>query len=99
MGGLGHGIDTRRSMSKHQHEKYFHPGRPNWNKIFCKVIAKAHHRNPKGEAVGVFFCGSPAIAKDLQIAAKEVTAQHQFAVKHIDGKPCKCKLIVHSENF
>jgi len=99
MMGSEHGIDIRCKMCEHQHDEYFHPGRPNWNKIFLKALAKAHQRNPKGESVGVFFCGSPAIAKDLQAAAAKVTAQHQFAVKHLDGKPCRCKLIVHSENF
>lgn len=99
MGSMGRGLDIRSSMCKHRHDEYFHPGRPNWNKIFLKAMAKAHQRNPKGESVGVFFCGSPAIAKDLQAAAAEVTARHQFAVKHLDGKACKCKLIFHSENF
>jgi NAD(P)H-flavin reductase len=99
MGSFGRGLDIRSHMCKHQHDEYFHPGRPNWTKIFLKAMAKAHQRNPKGESVGVFFCGSPAIAKDLQVAAAEVTARHQFAVKHMDGEACKCKLIVHSENF
>jgi respiratory burst oxidase len=99
MGSVGYGLDIRSSMCKHQHDEYFHPGRPNWIKIFLKTMAKVHQRNPKGESVGVFFCGSPAIAKDLQVAAAEVTARHQFAVRHLDGKACKCKLIVHSENF
>lgn len=93
------GLDIRNRVCKHTHDDYFHTGRPNWNKIFLKAIAKAHQQNPKGESVGVFFCGSPAIAKDLQVAAAEVTARHQFSMKHLDGKPCKCKLIVHSENF
>ena len=96
MMGSGHGLDIGCSMCD---DDYFHPGRPNWNQIFLKTIAKAHQSNPKGESVGVFFCGSPAIAKDLQAAAANITAQHQFAVKHLDGKPCRCKLIVHSENF
>lgn len=82
----------------------FHAGRPDWAKVFRKAIAKAHSTGDSGvgrtgESVGVFFCGAPAIAKDLQKVAAEVTAQHQFAAKHLDGRPCKCKLIVHSENF
>ena len=101
IGSAGEGLDVRASLSKNQHCEYFRPGRPNWNEIFLKAIAKAHQRsNPEvGESVGVFFCGSPAIAKDLQCMAADVTARHQFAVKHLDGKACKCKLIVHSENF
>ncbi len=99
MGSQARGLDIRSAMDKHQHDEYFHSGRPNWNKVFLKAIAKAHKRNPDGGSVGCFFCGSPAIAKDLQAAAAEVTARHQFATKHLDGKACKCKLIVHSENF
>jgi len=121
MGSVGSGIDFRSTLCQNrQHDAYFHAGRPDWNQIFLKAIAKAHqsaHRNccgnsnnsnssnnsnnkhSKGESVGVFFCGSPAIAKDMQTAAAEITARHQFAVKQLDGKACRCKLIVHSENF
>ena len=79
--------------------KYFCAGRPDWNRIFLKAIAKAHCTNEEGESVGVFFCGSPAIAKELQAEAKRVTAHHQFAIKQLDGKPCKCRLMVHNEIF
>jgi len=99
MGSAAHGLDIKSAMSKHQHDDYFHPGRPDWNKIFLRAMARAHLTNPEGESVGVFFCGSPGIANDLQVAAAKVTAQHQFAVKHLDGKACSCKVIVHSENF
>jgi hypothetical protein len=83
-------------------DDYFHAGRPDWKQIFTKAIAKAHKTCPsrrKNGTVGVFFCGSPAIAHDLQCMAKEVTAQHQYSRKHLDGTACRCKLIVHSENF
>jgi len=102
MGSMGTGIDVRRSVfyeKKEKQDDFFRAGRPDWNKIFLKAISKAHVTNEEGESVGVFFCGSPAIAKDLQSEARRVTAQHQFAMKHLDGKACKCKLIVHSENF
>ena len=79
--------------------KFFCAGRPDWNRIFLKAIAKAHCTNEEGESVGVFFCGSPAIAKELQAEAKRVTAHHQFAIKQLDGKPCKCRLMVHNEIF
>jgi len=101
MMGSGH-IHTERDshqIVKQNPDDYFQTGRPNWKQIFLKAMAKAHATNPQGEAVGVFFCGSPAIAHDLQCMAKEVTAQHQFSRKHLDGTTCKCKLIVHSENF
>lgn len=101
MGSEVSGLDLRSSLGKRgqNRDDYFHPGRPNWNKIFTKALAKAHQRNPKGDSVGVFFCGSPAIAKDLQCSAAMATARHQFGMKHLDGKACKCKIIVHSENF
>lgn len=101
MMGSGHGLDIRGSMSKNPQngDKHFHPGWPSWDDIFAKALGKAHLRNPEGGAVGVFFCGSPAIAKDLQVAAKTITARHRFAAKQMEGKPCACKLIVHSENF
>ena len=92
-------VQDMHQIVKQTPDDYFQTGRPNWKQIFLKAMAKAHATNPKGEAVGVFFCGSPAIAHDLQCMAKEVTAQHQFARKHLDGTTCKCKLIVHSENF
>merc|ERR1712078_590467 len=87
------------TREKPKDDDHFHAGRPDWKQIFLKAMAKAHKTNPKGETVGVFFCGAPAIAHDLQVMAKEVTAQHQFARKHLDGTTCKCKLIVHSEHF
>jgi predicted ferric reductase len=100
--------NNRKSKIKQDDCLSFKCGRPDWRQIFLKAMAKAHNSNSNsnsnargscGESVGVFFCGSPAIAADLQTMAKEVTAQHQFAKKHLDGKACKCKLIVHSENF
>ena len=102
MGSVGAKIDVRTSFFYEENENqddFFCPGRPNWNNIFLKAISRAHVTNEEGESVGAFFCGSPAIAKDLIAEARRVTAQHQFAMKHINGKGCKCKLIVHSENF
>jgi respiratory burst oxidase len=97
------------SSTKQENYLSFKCGRPDWRHIFLKAMAKAHAQTnndknsgskvSRGESVGVFFCGSPAITADLQTMAKEVTAQHQFTKKHLDGKACKCKLIVHSENF
>jgi hypothetical protein len=76
-----------------------HAGRPDWEAIFHEAISKAHCTNPEGEAVGVFFCGAPAIARDLQRTAQKVTAQHQSACKVLYGSPCRCRLLVHKENF
>jgi hypothetical protein len=97
---MGSGEFKRQSQLVEQNPNdYFHTGRPDWRQIFLKAMAKAHRTNEKGETVGVFFCGAPAIAHDLQVMAKEVTAQHQYAHKKLHGKTCKCKLIVHAEHF
>ena len=73
----------------------FHTGRPDWEQVFCQAISKAHSSNPdEGEPVGVFFCGSPAVARELRRTAQKVTTEHQ----HASGN-CKCRLIVHKENF
>ncbi|OEU18178.1 ferric-chelate reductase [Fragilariopsis cylindrus CCMP1102] len=88
------------SLRQHNRDYFFYQGRPNWEVIFLKAIAKAHATNPVGKSsVGVFFCGAPAIAADLQTFAAEITAHHQFSEKMLYGKACTCKLIVHTENF
>ena len=106
MGSVGANIDVRGSVfysqAAHQRqaqEDFFCAGRPDWNNVFLRAISKAHTTNDDGESVGVFFCGSPAIANALQSEARKVTAQHQFAMKSLNGKRCRCKIIVHSENF
>lgn len=106
MGSVGANLDVRGSVFYNQttqlgrpQEDFFRPSRPDWNKVLLKAISKAHATNEDGESVGVFFCGSPAIAHALQIEARKVTAQHQFAMKCLNGKRCRCKIIVHSENF
>ena len=91
--------DKRLPLLHSKQKNPFYAGRPNWNRIFVKAITRAHCSSEEGESVGVFFCRSPAIAKELQAEAKIVTAQHQFAMKHLEGKVCKCKLIIHSESF
>ena len=99
MESMAHKLDFASSINDEEYDQHFHPGRPDWNNIFLEGLSKAHVSNPEGESVGVFFCGSPAIAKDLQAIAAKVTAQHQYTVKCLEGTACKCKVIVHSENF
>jgi len=73
-----------------------HSGRPDWEEILSDAIDRAHcTRECGGEVVGVFFCGSPAIASTLQRTAQEVTANHQYST----GGSCQCRLLVHKENF
>ncbi len=88
----------------------FHKGRPDWESIFHKAIRKAQisHQGTSstrsigsnGEiSIGVFFCGSPAIAKTLRSVADKVNAQHRFAANKSKGKYQRCKIVIHVENF
>jgi len=81
----------------------FHRGRPDWESIFEDAIDKAHNDhssgNPNGESIGVFFCGSPAIAKCLRATADKVNARHQFTAKRSKKRSCKCKIVVHVEAY
>ena len=70
-------------------------GRPDWEAIMTEAIENAHATNPEGDAVGVFFCGSPAIARTLQRVAQKVNADHQY---RCEGD-CSCRVLVHKENF
>lgn len=74
-------------------------GRPVWETTLTEALDKAHASNPDGDAVGVFFCGSPAIARTLQRTAQAATAKHQDAVRRATGSPCNCRIAVHKENF
>lgn len=77
----------------------FLTGRPDWESIFHEAIREAYRSNPNGESVGVFFSGSPAIAKCLRSTADKVNAQHRFATKNRRGKACKCKIVIHVECY
>lgn len=106
MGSVGANIDVSGSLFYNQtayqgqaQEELFCAGRPDWSTVLLKAISEAHTTNDDGESVGVFFCGSPAIANALQSEARKVTAQHQFAMNCLNGKRCRCKIIVHSETF
>ena len=74
-------------------------GRPNWKAIMFDAIERAHETNPHGERVGVFFCGSPAIAVELQRVANRVTGEHQYSQNLHRQMSCRCRLMVHKENF
>ncbi|GKY93954.1 hypothetical protein MPSEU_000362300 [Mayamaea pseudoterrestris] len=71
-------------------------GRPDWEDIIRRALDAAHlSSDGEGENVGVFFCGSPAIAFILQHTAQEVTAEHQYN----NNGSCTCRVRVHKENF
>lgn len=74
-------------------------GRPEWESILVNAIERAHSTNSEGESVGIFFCGSPAIASTLQRIARRVTAEHQYATRKEHSTGCSCRLLVHKENF
>eukprot|EP00927_Polykrikos_kofoidii_P023272 TRINITY_DN21494_c0_g1_i1.p1 TRINITY_DN21494_c0_g1~~TRINITY_DN21494_c0_g1_i1.p1 ORF type:complete len:1467 (+),score=227.03 TRINITY_DN21494_c0_g1_i1:51-4403(+) len=59
-------------------------GKPNWAKS-AGQLAKAH----AGESIGVFFCGNPAIRKDLENVAQDINRQSS------DGTQFR----VYAENF
>jgi hypothetical protein len=67
---------TWNSLNKRQCNFCFYPGRPNWNSFLQKTIVKAHVSVPSvcGESIGLFFCGSPAIAQDLYTTAEKIPA-------------------------
>lgn len=60
-------------------------GRPPWDDIFAYV---KQHRQPETERVGVCFCGTPIIGKDLK----------SFCQKY-SSVPDKCHFELHKENF
>lgn len=88
------------SNTSNQSDYYsFHTGRPDWESIFREAIRKSYLLDPNGDSIGVFFCGSPAIAKSLRSTADKVNAQHRFATKKKTGKACKCKIVIHVESY
>jgi respiratory burst oxidase len=84
-------------------------GRPSWHEIFHEAIEDVHcctqlptggvAAGPNASSIGVFFCGSPAIARDLQRSAQQITAHHQHRVQQETGIACHCRILVHKENF
>lgn len=45
-----------------------HFARPNWNEVFTKIASKH-----KGKTVGVFYCGTPVLAKELRRLSHEMS--------------------------
>ncbi|KAA8495360.1 Respiratory burst oxidase-like protein C [Porphyridium purpureum] len=92
-----------RSRCGPQHELI--AGRPDWHKIMSAAILRAHRGSPNhGSTVGVFYCGAPAVARELQSVAHRVTAEHLFEVKRQmlrDNRIqiCTCRVLVAKENF
>uniref|UniRef100_A0A7S1XIV4 FAD-binding FR-type domain-containing protein n=1 Tax=Erythrolobus australicus TaxID=1077150 RepID=A0A7S1XIV4_9RHOD len=82
-----------------QHE--LKAGRPRWHEILTAAIDRAHASSPHdGALVGVFYCGMPAVARELQNIAKLVTIQHEHKLA-ASARPskCNCRIVVHKENF
>jgi respiratory burst oxidase len=85
-------------MARHGSQHFLQAGRPDWLAIMTEALDKAHETNPEGESVGVFFSGSPAIARELQRVAMEATIRHLYASQEM-GVSCKCRLHVHKDCF
>jgi len=68
-------------------------GRPDFEQILSEALDRCYADG--GDAVGVFFCGSPAISSSLHITAQQVNAEHYYAT----GGRSQCRILVHKENF
>ena len=68
-------------------------GRPDWEQILSEALDRCY--DDGGDAVGVFFCGSPAISSSLHRIAQKVNAEHYYAT----GGRSQCRILVHKENF
>merc|ERR1712224_145116 len=70
-------------FSSHQNNDWLsiNEGRPDWEDVFWKAIRKAQKFDPDGVSIGVFFCGSPAIAKCLRSTVDKINAKLQVAAK------------------
>ena len=68
-------------------------GRPNWEQILSGALDRCYDNG--GDAVGVFFCGSPAISSSLHRIAQKLNAEHYYAT----GGRSQCRILVHKENF
>ena len=68
-------------------------GRPDWESILGKALDRCYEDG--GDAVGVFFCGSPGISATLQLVAHRLNSEHFYATR---GRS-PCRLLVHKENF
>ena len=103
------GTDSDPTLVMKRGQHAIRVGRPDWEHIFLHAIEQAHESNmvdggstdQSGEncTVGVFFCGSPAIARVLQRTSQEVTAYHQYRTQQETGALCHCRILVHKENF
>lgn len=68
-------------------------GRPDWEQILSEALDRCY--DDGGDAVGVFFCGSPAISSSLHRIAQKLNAEHYYAT----GGRSLCRILVHKENF
>jgi hypothetical protein len=68
-------------------------GRPDWEHILSEALERCYA--DRGDSVGVFFCGSPAISSSLHRIAQKLNSEHYYAT----GGRSQCRLLVHKENF
>ena len=98
---------SMRNVTSSESQCYsFYNGRPDFESMFQKEVQSVKRSNPAEDeiSIGVFFCGSPAIAKSIRSAADKVNAYHQrlatrAAASSSSENHCTCKIVVHVENF
>mmetsp|Transcript_19391 Transcript_19391/g.45090 ORF Transcript_19391/g.45090 Transcript_19391/m.45090 type:complete len:726 (-) Transcript_19391:370-2547(-) len=92
-------------FSKHQDDDWrtFRKGRPEWESILWEAIEKARRSDPDGASIGVFFCGSPGIAKCLRSTADKINAKLQYVAKRTRTNGSRnlanFKIVIHVENY
>ncbi len=96
--------ELSRTLSSSGSQCYsFHSGRPDFESVLQKEIGNVKGSNPTSDeiSIGVFFCGSPAVAKSLRSAADKVNAHQQRLASRASVLEhfCNCKVVVHVENF
>ncbi|XP_068655865.1 respiratory burst oxidase homolog protein A-like [Aristolochia californica] len=61
---------------------FTHFARPNWSRVFSKLGSRH-----EGETIGVFYCGSPALAKELERLCLKISAK------------TPTRFVFHKENY
>ncbi len=96
--------EVSRTLSSSGSQCYsFHNGRPDFESVLQKEMENVKRSNPTSDeiSIGVFFSGSPAVAKSLRSAADKVNAYQQRLASRASvlEHSCNCKVVVHVENF
>jgi respiratory burst oxidase len=91
------GVVNELSLPENSSKIRYHIGRPQWSQLFSNIFEREDFiRDP--EAVGVFFCGSPAVGRIVKAAANEASLE-AAKKQHVRGNRCFPKIIFHKEYF